>query len=356
LRRREAQAAIAAMLTTYVRVAARATLCALGLAAPALQAAQNKDASATVTRLVFHSSPAVDLYFLARQAAAPGVELPFDSLAPAVEAARALDKALGGTPLAFAPVDGLVPGCETVADLRAAFERAPESLSLRGGAKVELRKGALAIAAALAQAEPAFQALWKERAAKIEAAKTRWQSEVGAKERELLAFHLASLGMKDPGLELPVWFVNQGPWPGAVTVRGEDGRGVSFVAIAGPEVAGSQLYEIVLHEVTHSLDLAADEASAFGELRAKLEAKKLDPRDRRLRDLPHALMFVQAAESVRRVLAPAHRDYGEVADVYSRLGPSLEALRGYWRDHLDGKLTQAAALDALVESLEPAAK
>lgn len=306
------------------------------------------------THVVFHASPAIDLYFLARKASAPGAENPLPALAPALVAARALERSLGGSMLAFFPLDGLLPGCQTVADLAAAFARAPESLELPGGAPAELRKGALALAAALAEAEPAFQELWTARAARIEAARRCWEEHVGPKEHELFAFHLASLGMQDPGLALPVFLVGDAPWPGAMTVRGEEGRGVSFIAVQG--LAGSQLFEVVLHEVTHSLDLAAGEASAFGELGAQLEAAGLDARDRRLNDLPHTLMFVQSAESIRRVIDPAHRDYGEVEKVYGRMGSDAEAVRGLWRDHLDQKLARAEALAAIVESLAPVPK
>ena len=151
--------------------------------------------------------------------------------------------------------------------------------------------------------------------------------------------------MKDPGLALPVYLVGDAPFPGAVTVRGEGGRGVSFVAVNGLEE--SQLFEIVLHEVTHSLDLAAGEHSAFGELRTALEKAGVDARDRRLRDLPHALMFVQSAESIRRRVDPAHRDYGEVEQLYARMGADTESMRGFWRDHLEGKLERGAALDSI---------
>jgi hypothetical protein len=300
------------------------------------------------THIVFHSSPAIDLYFLARQASAPGATNPLPALAPAIEAVRALDKTLGGSMLAFAPIDGLLPGCQTAADVAAAFAHAPETITLRGpGASgpVELRKGALAIAAALVEAESAYQALGKERAARIEDAHQRWNELVAPKERALVDFHLRSLGMQDPGLALPVYLVGDAPFPGAVTVRGEGGRGVSFVAVNGLE--GSQMFEIVLHEVTHSLDLAAGEHSAFSELRAALEKAGLDARDRRLRDLPHALMFVQSAESIRRVIDPAHVDYGEREGVYARMGADAEGMRGFWRDHLEGKLERAAALESI---------
>jgi hypothetical protein len=302
---------------------------------------------AAPSRIAFHWSPAIDLYFHVRVAESALAAEPF---ALAAKLARELDRALGGLALAWGPLDGLLPGCQTVADLQAAFARAPESLELRGGAKVEMRKRALELAAALAPAEAPFAELWKQRESRLAAARKLWDERVGSKERALLDFHLASLGMTDPGLALPVYLVGEAPWPGALTVYGEQRQGVSFVAASAG--AGSSWLEIVLHEATHSLDVACGERSALGELRETLGKTPGPHRG----DPAHALMFVQSAESIRRVVDPAHRDYGESEGVYARFGAAAEALRGAWSDHLAGQLTRAEAFDLYVESLAPVGK
>jgi len=325
-------------------------LCSTSLLAAPVAACPRQAAAAEGSRIELHDSAALDLYFSARAASAPEHAPAPPALAPVVAAVRALDQKLGGSPLAWAPLDGCLPGCETAADVRAAFEGAPASVTVRGGASVELRAPALAIADALVAAEEALAPLSKEHRARVAVVRKSWQEGVGAREGELIAYHLASLGMSDPGLVLPVFLVADAPWPGAVTVRDAEGRGVSFVGANA--ATGSALLEVILHEVTHSLDLAAGERSALGELRTKLAKAGLDPRDRRLFDLPHGLMFVQSAASIRHVVAPDHRDYGESEDVYLRLGPSAEALRGLWTDHLEGKLGREEALDGIVASLE----
>jgi len=312
-----------------------------------LALAAQAEPPAAPSRIAFHWSPAIDLYFHVRVAESALAAEPF---APAAKLARELDRALGGMALAWGPLDGLLPGCQTVADLQAAFARAPESLELRGGTKVELRARALELAAALAPAEAAFAELWKEREPRLAAAKALWDERVGSRERALLDFHLAGLGMTDPGLALPVYLVSEAPWPGALTVFGEQRQGVSFVAAGAG--AGSTWLEIVLHEATHSLDVACGERSALGELREVL-GKLPGPRRG---DPAHVLMFVQSAESIRRVIDPAHRDYGESEGVYTRLGAGVEALRGAWGDHLAGQLTRAEAFDLYAESLAPPAK
>jgi hypothetical protein len=306
------------------------------------------------TRIEFHESAAIDLYFYVRATAGSGQASPIEAIAPAVAAAKELHRGLVGDPLAYGPIEGLLPGAEHAADIAAAFARAPESVELRDGRKAPLRAGAQKLAAALVQAEPAFAELWVEHEKRTSAALERWKTRVAPKERELLAFHLASLGMRDPSVAIPVYLVAEASWPGAVTHLDDAGRGVCFVAV-DPE-PGTRLFETILHEATHALDVATNDESALGALRKALEAAGHGPRDRAYHDLPHTLMFVQAAESIRRVIDPAHVDYGETEKVYERMGPSAEAVRGFWRDHLDGKLSQSEALDGIVASVAPAPK
>ena len=83
-----------------------------------------------------------------------------------------------------------------------------------------------------------------------------------------------------------------------------------------------------------------------------MAAAGIDPRDRS-RDLPHALMFVQSAESIRRVIAPEHVDYGVVEGVYERFGTTAEEVRGAWVEHLEGALGCDEALASMVAAVAP---
>lgn len=297
------------------------------------------------TRLVFEVRPILDLDAAVRTLAGASGDVP-EALRPAVEAARAVEDVLGRDLLRWGPLLGATAGCESAEDVLRAFEGLPDTFDLLGRA-VPLRETALAYGEALVAVEPAFlETLWPERRARIEAGRARIEAEFVPKEAACLAFHLESLGMRDPGLAIPVALTATAPFPGAVTFRGPGGRGVSFVSVDGHD--GTQLLEIALHEATHALDLAAGEDSVLSALRRRLEAAGVGPRDRIGRDLPHTLMFVQSAASIRRTVDPEHLDYGVVSGLYERLGPVAEVVRGIWIDHLEGELPRDEALDALV--------
>jgi len=329
-----------------------ALLASLALQTPPPQAAAPQ--ATTPTHIALTISPAIDLYFHIRTVASSPGKTTVEGFGPAIEAARELDKTLGGSFLAWGPLEGLLPGCRSALDIQKAFAAAPQTIELRPGTSVPLREGALKLAAALVAAEPAFQEPWQRREPRIQEARARWEASVGPKERELLDFHIHGLTMPDPHVTVPVTLVLEAPFPGAVTHRGLDEKGVCFVSVSN--APGSQLYEMILHEATHALDLASVNDSAIGELRFLLLGNGVAQTDKLLRDLPHLLMFVQSGESIRRVIDPAHQDYGEVAKVYARMAPNAEIVRGFWREWLDGRSKSTEALEQIVANVLPAPK
>jgi len=141
-----------------------------------------------------------------------------------------------------------------------------------------------------------------------------------------------------------VRLVGRAPRPGAVTLRTRSGP-VCVVGIDGMD--GTLLEEAVLHEATHAADAGAL-SGVPAELRAALERAGIGRTDRRHRDAVHTLFFVQAAETVRRRLDPAHVDYGDARGYYARVGPLAAAVRGAWAAHLRGETTKDEALRAIV--------
>jgi hypothetical protein len=77
-----------------------------------------------------------------------------------------------------------------------------------------------------------------------------------------------------------------------------------------------------------------------------------DPQE--VHDFVHTVMFVQAAGSVRRVLDPGHKDYGDVKGYYARVGRAGTVVVPAWRDYLDGKIDREAALARIVAGFSKA--
>jgi hypothetical protein len=298
-------------------------------------------------RIVFETNAVADLFYAVRAWASPGAAgEPAPELAGAVRAVADLDRELERFFLAWGPLEGSLRAAERAADLERLFAEAPETVALPSGKSVRLRDGALRIAAALREAEPWFlEHLWPEHQDTIADARDLLQRDFEPHQAECLAFHLECLAMEDPRLELPVVLVAEAPYPGAVTHRGSDGSGVSYVAVRANE--GTQLFETVLHEATHSLDVATSGGSALEDLRGRLERAGFSPRDRAYRDIPHTLMFVQSAESIRRTVAEEHVDYGDLSGYHAKVPEAATLVRVAWGEYLAGTISRDTALERI---------
>ncbi|TAJ24092.1 MAG: hypothetical protein EPO68_02030 [Planctomycetota bacterium] len=306
---------------------------------------------APTARVELRIEPFVELWFEVRALAQPGPQEVPPALARSVQAAKLVQAELGSG-LAFGVIEGLFDAHPTGAKMRAAIAELPERTSL-GGREVAVRDCALALADALIAAEPAWRdQIWPARATALVRTQRELEAALLSKQDELYAFHTRSLGIDVHDLVIPVYLVTSVPTPGAITHRGTNG-GVCFVT--AHEGGGSELVETVVHESTHALDIAWD-GDVFDQLREKLAARGLARTDKLYRDIPHTLMFVQSAQSVRRVLAPEHVDYGVQAKYYDKVRAVADAELRIWPQVLDGKLALDAALDALCAELVPAAK
>jgi hypothetical protein len=351
-------------------------------------------------RFEFAAKPFVDLHFYVRTLAAskdPHPEIAdVAGLAEAVEAARALDAELG-SPIAWGYVEGLLGDCTTAHDGALAMAKTRKTVEMLGARNIELRAGAMKLAAALEKAEPAFlEKVWPAHEQAIEEAKARIEKGFDGKESECLAYIAKHLGFPSGERTVPVRLVYEEPYPGAVTHRKPGGGGVCFVSVKGVE--GTQLLESVLHEATHALDVlgrpapgeekptasesgrgtdkdsedGSDEKSdkpskkspetvdasasedpamsVLDRLRARLEKAGFTRRDREWRDVPHTLMFVQAGETIRRIVDPKHEHYGVTAKYYDKVRAIADVELAAWTAYLDGKTTREAALEKILAS------
>ncbi|MCK6445415.1 MAG: hypothetical protein L6Q99_03405 [Planctomycetes bacterium] len=299
-------------------------------------------------KLDLRVSPFVDLYFMVRHAAASKEQATPAELAAAAAVARELDAALGG-PLGWGPIEGLLPRIDDAVSAKREFATLPATLRTRSGGTLELRANALKLADALAVYEPVYRStLAAERAKALVAARRELEGTLLAKQTEAFESILGALEFSRAELVIPVYLVLDAPEPGAVTQRDDAGRGVCFVSLGAH--AGTLLHESILHEALHALDVASP-TSVLTKLRAKLEAAGIGPREREWRDVPHTLMFVQAAETVRRVLAPEHRAYGDVAGYYAKVRSIADLELALWPRRLAGELSTEVALDELVRAV-----
>jgi hypothetical protein len=293
--------------------------------------------------------PHVDMYYLVRYRAAapPGVAIE-PELGEAVTAARRIQEFFG-TFGGWGPVDTLFIGADRLADVRAAAAAVDDPFELRDGRQVDLRTPVLDLVAALERLEPAFlERSWPERRAALDTAMQQLEQRFLPAHRQALAFMLQSLGIADPELEAPVFLVQEANAPGAFTFYLRGGAPACVVRI--DEGVNTQLFETVLHEATHVLDMASDEhASVFVTLRELLERRGVGSDDRRIHDVPHTLMFVQAGETVRRFYDPQHVDYGATTTLYARSEPIASIELEIWHEHLAGKLARDEALARIVD-------
>lgn len=86
-------------------------------------------------------------------------------------------------------------------------------------------------------------------------------------------------------------------------------------------------------------------------LRERLEAGGIDRRNKLYRDVPHTLMFIQAGETIRRIVLPTHVHYGDAAAYYAKVPLATRAVRTVWIEYLDGKITRETAIDRIIETV-----
>ena len=339
---------LAALLATATTVAgAGQTAAAPAQPSAAAAARPPSPAAQSATRIELRVEPAIDLYFHARSLAserAAAVPAPYEA---AVKALSALGAKLGTGLLAFGVADARVFGAESLDDIAASFEEVPP-LFARDGGRVPIQDELRAVIEGLRAAEAYHRAeVWPKHWRLVEPARRRLETGLLPAQGEAFAYMLRSLGMKDPAKTIPVYLSAHLPWPGGFTYRLDSGGGVCFVGVGRPELAGSALGELVLHESTHALDVDNAE-SVLEKLRARLRAEGFTREDRVLRDAPHTLMFVQAAETIRRFVDSEYGHYGDGASTYYDQVPLARFERDLWIRHLEGSVTLEDAIEQIV--------
>jgi hypothetical protein len=196
-----------------------------------------------------------------------------------------------------------------------------------------------AIAAQLERAAPLYRKAWwpahrtsnRERHAEIGALVDRHG-------RAVLDFITGKYGLAWPAGGYPVHFSAFSNWAGAYSATVGESN-VLVLSSRAADGAGSLGLETVFHEGMHQWD-----SQVFELLRE--HARRLEKRVPA--NLTHGLIWVTAAEAVRRVI-PGHKPLAEVAGIWQRgMAVFKVALDETWKPYLDGRGARDEALRALI--------
>lgn len=311
---------------------------------PSATAATPPPDAADGSHLNLRISPFIDMHQHVRAVAAGDVEsLAIERIDSAVAAAREIDTLVWGL------LEGNILAAADAASLVAVCEQLPISIQ-REGREIFIREAAVAYARGLHSIESAFLAdHWAPRLTQLRAASESLERTLLSKERACFEHLMQSYAIQDPAIAIPIHLVIDAPSPGGVTYRTRSGS-ECVVAVSG--LSPSLLAEIVLHEASHALDVATmRQPTALMQLRHTLQAAGVDSTDPRHRDIWHTIMFIQSAETIRRIVDPSHLDYGEHAGYYTRVRNIADVQRPIWKSYLNEQITLQDALDAIVREL-----
>ena len=308
-----------------------------------------------------HVKPFADLFFFVVSLPPGSEKMPkIDGFAQAVEAARPIQDTfrLGIGPLlqTLGAVSAAALPCERAAEAVPAFAQLPETVSLPNGETLRLRETAVKLAQALAVIEePFLQKVWPQHKAALDQAAAKLAKTFSPKESACFAYLAKSLGLETPRERVPLYLVVEAPRPGGFTFRLRNQQAVCIISTEANQ--DSQLFEVVLHESTHALDLeTSGQKNVLAELRARLLKAGLSESDPDFRNVPHTLMFIQAAETIRRIVDPVHKHYGETKGYYARVPLASKVELPIWLAHLDGKISREEAINQIITEFLKARK
>lgn len=307
---------------------------------------------AVESRLDVRQNPFLDLHLLVRAVAAGTAEPPaLDGFENAVSLVRQIDESGGDR--AWALIDGGLTGCASAEEARAWAGSVRLAAERPNARMVEPTLGAKDLIEALAAVEPAFlEKVWPAHRETLDAATAALGASLMARQAECLADAMTGLGIPDPAIQVPVYLVVHAPPPGGITYRTRAGA-VCIVDVSAHQ--GTALDEAVLHESLHAVDVAsAREPTVLNELRTRLRGDGSRPGPG-WRDVPHTVIFAQAAATIRRIIDPRHEDYGITGGYYERVKSAAEAVRPAWAEYLAGTLTRDEAVERIVEMYTPPA-
>jgi len=302
----------------------------------------------------------IDLDYMVRKYAASKSEAlnKVEGFEELVNVARQLQTDFGdsfGSGLAV--INSALITCKTASEAVEKFSQLSESITTRRGTQIKLREGAVKYAKALNAFEPAFlKDIWPQHKLILERAEAYVTKNFEPKEQECFDYLIKRLGMEDSLYQVPIYIVAESPWPGGFTFWDGTQKGVCVISIEANQ--GSALFESILHEAIHALHAETKgEGNVLAEIEKRLLKDGMSESDLAVRHGPHLLVFIQSAETVKRLIDTSHKPYGEnEKGVYARLQALSDIELPIWIAYLDGKITREDAVNRIVEGLVKVSK
>lgn len=291
-------------------------------------------------RLDFRLSAFHELYFAARSGDA---DLP--------EAVRNAGPAIspdGRGLFSGMAVDGAAANADSPENFLKRCDSLPETLTI-AGREMKPREAARNLANALIAMRPKDRQMPFEAAlASLTQAKERLES-VFREHPDLLEITRTSLGIgKDINANIPIILVSKMPPPGAATYEYGPNKGICVVSVSAEH--GNLFIETVLHESIHALLEGAKGKSSHLATLAEAFKKAGKEGSRAAAEAEHAIIFAQAAASVRKVLDPNHKGYVVEKGLLSRLSVTGKAAFEVWGQVLEGKMKVEDAIQKIVSA------
>jgi hypothetical protein len=317
-------------------------------------ASKTKEAEATPKLLDVRINAVMNLNYMIRKYASSKAELPanIDHFKEAVAVARQLNTEFGGwVGAGWATLDAALAKSRNGSEAIQALSQVPETATSRQGKTIPVRDAAIRYGKALSAVESSYlKNLWPEHQILAEQTAARIAKTFGPKEQECFAYLTKSLGIADAQYSVPVFLAAETPWPGGFTFWTGNRKGIVVVSIETNP--GSMLFETLMHETIHALDLeTAGNGNVLEDIRTRLKKAGIAENDIAATQGTHMLVFIQAGETVRRLVDSSHQHYGDVRRVYENpaLQPLVKVARPVWMAYLDQKITREDAISQIVE-------
>ena len=339
------------------------TLVLLFLAALGVQeaAGQNKVAKIDHEPLDMRFNAVLDLNYMIRKYGSSKADLPknLDGFEEAVAVARQLNSEfgswLGG---GWPAIDAALTKCKNTSQAMQALAQLPETTTSRQGKAIRVRDAAIRYAKVLNAVEASYlKNVAPQHQTLVAQTNAHLTKIFNPKKLTCFSYLSNSLGLGDIQTSIPVFLVGEAPWPGAFTFWDSTKKGNVVISIEA--TPGSMLFETLIHETIHALDLEnTGTGNVLEEIRTRLKNAGLAENDIAVVQGSHLLVFIQAGETVRRFLDPAHQHYGDVKGLYQYPGlqPLVKVARAVWMDHLDNKISREEAIKQIVDGFLKARK